>query len=141
MKKDSGIYSLFQIGISIHHLNKKSEREIGISLVQWCLLKQLVDRPAISAFDLSKAVGVHPSTLTQTLKRLQKKKLIFIIADTKDFRKKVISLTRQGKEILDKATHMMSDWSKKLAAYQEELGKVRAVLSEKVNAEIHSENK
>lgn len=95
-KQNHSFFSLLQIGLSIHHVNKLSERRFGMSLVQWCLLKQLLDRPASSAFVLAKATGVQPSTLTQTLKRLERKGYIFITEDPRDSRKKLISITRSG---------------------------------------------
>lgn len=126
--QDNDLISLFQIGVSIQNLNKISEKEIGISLVQWCLLKKLVDMPASSALTLAKSVGVHPSTLTQTLKRLEKKKFIFIAEDPQDSRKKMITLTKVGHEALKKANSQMADWKFDLKKISKQLDCIQTTL-------------
>jgi len=108
------LFSLFKMGVSIHNLNKKTEKKLGLSLVQWCLLKRLIDLPAASASSLADAVGVHPSTLTQTLRRLGRKGFIYVAEDPKDSRKKAISITRSGRDILQTSTRDMISWSKDL---------------------------
>ncbi len=40
------LFSLFHIGNHIQQLNKKTEKQLGISLVQWFLLRNLIDIPA-----------------------------------------------------------------------------------------------
>lgn len=127
-KQEQSLFSLFHIGLSIHALNRRSEKGSGLSLVQWCLLKCLIDMPAASAHALAKTVGVHPSTLTQTLKRLERKNYIFIAEDPKDSRKKLISITRLGKDTLDQTTDKMWSWSQDLIELQGELYRVRSFL-------------
>lgn len=130
---DPPLFSLFQIGSSIHVLNKKSESRFGLSLVQWHLMSRLVDMPATSPLALAAAVNVHPSTLTQTMKRLLKKKFIFIAEDPKDSRKKLVAMTRAGKNALDAATIEVGEWSKDLGSLREELHQIRQSLDTQVN--------
>lgn len=132
---DDSLFSLFKIGVSIQHLNKKTEKNFGLSLVQWCLLKCLINMPAAPAHVLAKVAGVHPSTLTQSLKRLERKGYIFITEDPNDSRRKLISLTRIGKNILDKNSIKMEQWSKKLLPMEKELTSVRSFLREQLNFE------
>lgn len=129
------LFSLFHIGHSIQLLNKRSEKNLGLSLVQWGLLKCLIDMPASSAHLLAKAVGVQPSSLTQTLKRLQRKHLIFITEDPKDSRKKLISITRLGKEVLDNTALSIKRWSKELSALEKDLYRVRSYLQDRLSSE------
>ena len=96
-------YHVFQLGLKIQHFGQKLEIEAGISLAQWSILKQLVDHPASSALSLAHTVGIQPSTLTQALKRLEKKDFIYLEKDPSDSRKKILSLTRAGKLVLDRA--------------------------------------
>lgn len=117
--------SLFHIGNAIQTLNKRFEKNFGLSLVQWCLLKVLIDMPSSPAHSLADAVGVHPSTLTQTLKRLERKKFIFITEDPRDSRKKLISITRSGKEALDQVGQKMSKWTSELLEINSNLFKIR----------------
>jgi DNA-binding MarR family transcriptional regulator len=100
----------FQLGMEIERLSARIEQKAGISLAQWSVLIRLKDLPACSAQDLAQAVGVHPSTLTQSLKRLEKKGYIFVGKDPKDSRKKILSLTRSGAKKLDEALRILQPW-------------------------------
>jgi DNA-binding MarR family transcriptional regulator len=91
------LLKISRLNLLIHNLNKRCEQKHGISLVQWCVLKHLIDLPGTSAHHLSNSIGVHRSTLTPTLKRLEKKEFIFINKNHQDARKKVIAITRLGK--------------------------------------------
>ncbi len=135
MRKVQGeppIYSLFQIGKQIHSMNRRSESQLGLSLVQWYLLSRLVHMPASSPLALAAAVNVHPSTLTQTMKRLEKKRLIFVSSDPKDSRKKVVSITRAGKDTLDLATAKIDEWSSHLSLLGNDLERLRKCLSAQI---------
>lgn len=128
---EKDLLSLFRIGISIHNFNKASERETGLSLVQWCLLKKLIDLPAVSALVLAKNVGVHPSTLTQTLKRLEKKAFIFITEDPTDSRKKLVALTRKGQFALKEADSKMLGQSQNFAGIKADIFNMQQTLRPK----------
>ena len=95
------IDSLFHLTLALHHLNKEMERRLKLSLVQLFVLLRLRHLPASSAQVLASAVGVHPSTLCQTLKRLTRKEFVFITEDPKDSRRTLIALTKRGKETID----------------------------------------
>jgi DNA-binding MarR family transcriptional regulator len=129
MTSKEHLLSLFRIGISIHNMNKFSEKKFGLSLVQWCLLGELIDMPGASAWALSKAVGVHPSTLTQTLKRLEKKGYVFVDEHPQDSRKKLISITKKGKRTFEESTAEMKSWSQKLNAIGDSLKDVHQHLN------------
>lgn len=126
---------LFQVGHSIQNLNKQSEELFGISLVQWCLLNQLQDMPGTSALQLANAVGVHPSTLTQTLKRLERKKNIQQMEDPRDFRKKVIYLTKTGFAEMKKMEKQVQKWARAVSYFERNLIGLNSVLSHTVKKE------
>ncbi len=113
--------SVFNVGLLLHNLNKEAERKTGLSIVQWSILKYLIEMPATSAQELSEAVRLHPSTLTQSLKRLSRKDLIIVTEDPRDLRKKIISLTRNGKKILDYSDQQMEQIAKPLTEIRNEL--------------------
>ncbi|MBF0298278.1 MAG: MarR family transcriptional regulator [Oligoflexia bacterium] len=101
IKQNSEMELLVQISIKMQQLNKKIEKQCGMSLTQWYVLNALIDLPGISPFKLSYSIGISPGSLTQTIKRLFKKKWIVIISDPLDSRKKLISITRDGKNSRD----------------------------------------
>lgn len=129
---ETELLSIFKIGLSIHNFNKTSERETGLSLVQWCLLNKLIDMPAASALALAKGVGVHPSTLTQSLKRLEKKGFVFVTDDPRDSRRKMISLTRNGQAALHLAQEKMKEWEIGFSIIKKELNQVHNHLVKQV---------
>lgn len=116
----------------IQAINKAFESKHGLSIVQWSVLKTLVERPAVSPQLLARALGVSPGTLTQTLVRLSRKKLIFTCDDPKDARKKIISITRAGHGLLAEtsALHEQAFHGLRDAAFA--LDEVKRVLNEKV---------
>ena len=95
------IDSLFHLSLSLHHLNRDIERKFKLSLVQLFVLLRLRHMPATCSKVLAAAVGIHPSTLTQTLRRLERKEYIFVAADPRDSRRKLISLTRSGCQAIE----------------------------------------
>lgn len=133
--RQTELLSIFKIGLSIHNFNKISERETGLSLVQWCLLNKLMDMPAASALALAKGVGVHPSTLTQSLKRLEKKGFVFVADDPRDSRRKMISLTRNGQAAMQLAHLKMKEWESNFASIKPELDQVQSHLAKQVGGQ------
>lgn len=121
--------SAFHVSLLLHNLNKEAERRTGLSIVQWAVLKQLLEMPATSAQELSDAVKLHPSTLTQSLKRLVRKGLIFVSEDPRDSRKKIISLARRGKDTLDKLEGEMEQIAIRLSDIQDSLDTIEQHLS------------
>ncbi len=95
------IDSLFHLTLRLHHLNKDVERRFKLSLVQLFVLLRIRTLPATSSQALSSAIGIQPSSLTQTIRRLERKEYVFVTDDPRDSRKKLISLTRRGKDTVD----------------------------------------
>ena len=123
------LQSVFHVSLLLHNLNKEAERRTGLSIVQWSILKHLIEMPATSAQELSDAARLHPSTLTQALKRLLRKELIFVSEDPRDSRKKIISLTRKGKNSLDRSAHEMEQMAADLNSVETELYAVESYLA------------
>lgn len=121
--------SVFHVSLLLHNLNKEAERCTGLSIVQWSILKYVLEMPGTSAQELSDAMKLHPSTLTQSLKRLIRKKLILVLEDPRDSRKKIISLTRNGKISLDQAEKQMEEIASRLARAENELYLLEECLS------------
>ncbi len=106
---ENRLANLFHLGLSIQRLSHWVENEVGLSIGQWCFLKQLVNMPGASAQSLSAAVGVHPSTLSPLMKRLEERGLIFVGEDPRDSRKKRVVITRAGLNDLEEADQLMRD--------------------------------
>lgn len=98
--RDHEIAEMVRLNLAFFHANRTAEKKFGISIVQYHLLSIVRDYPGISLQSLSQKVGAHPSTLTQSIRRLEKKKALFVGQHPKDSRKKIISLTRIGLNFL-----------------------------------------
>ncbi|OFZ54484.1 MAG: hypothetical protein A2428_00705 [Bdellovibrionales bacterium RIFOXYC1_FULL_54_43] len=110
MSESTHFLSILQLGIRIQHVNQKLERDTGMSLTQWSLLKCLVDHPTISALDLADLLGIQASSLTQSIKRLQRKGLIIVAKDPLDARRKLLSVTREGNVRLLEVDRKLKAW-------------------------------
>lgn len=119
---------IFDLGLQIDRLGQKLETDEGISVTQWCLLKHLVHCPASSPLGLARSVGIQPCSLTQSLKRLERKGYIFVSNDPSDRRKKNLSLTREGKEALDRADRRIRGWMMNRSVPVRDFRKVRDVI-------------
>lgn len=91
---------LLSVNLSFLAINKALEASVGLSIVQWSLLQALIRMPAVSPLALAKTLNVTPGTLSATLSRLLRKKYVFACVDPRDSRKKMISITREGKDAL-----------------------------------------
>ena len=135
----SHLFTIFKTGNLIQTLNKQSEQRAGLSLVQYCVLRVLVDMPAASAGDLADAVGVDPSSLTQTLRRLKSKRLICITQDPKDSRSKLISITRSGNNAVILAKKKFEIFEGQLTFVENEINKVFNLLEKQIDQNSFTE--
>lgn len=106
----SEIGQMIKMNLKFHKLNREAEERCGLSLVQYYFLTTLRDLPGISPQMLAESMGSHPSTLTQTIKRLLKRNMIFMEDDPKDSRKKLLGLTVAGNKVLKTFEKEASDW-------------------------------
>lgn len=132
--KEQNLLTIARIGTSIHNVNKVFEKEMGFSLVQWVVLKRLVDMPATSATSLAKSIGIHASSLTPTLRRLQGKKMVAVMIDPHDSRKRMVSLTKVGYDALLKVEKHIAKWNLQLPKIETEL----AVVDDHLRAQLHA---
>lgn len=103
MKKESfkrSVVNLVKANIWFHNINKRAEQVLGLSLVQFYVLSIILEMPARSPQVLAQKLGMHPSTLTQMIKRLLKKEFIFVDIDVRDSRKKVLGITTEGRQVI-----------------------------------------
>lgn len=93
---ENAVAKLIRMNLTFHNLNKMAEEELGLSLVQYHLLRTLRDMPGNAPQRVAHAAGMHPSTLTQSIKRLSRRGLIFVEEDPRDSRKKILGVTFEG---------------------------------------------
>jgi DNA-binding MarR family transcriptional regulator len=79
--------------------SKRMARELGVTGPQRLVIRVLGRAPHMTASDLASTLGIHPSTLTGILGRLEKQGMLVRRADPDDRRRSRFQLTRRGKQI------------------------------------------
>jgi DNA-binding MarR family transcriptional regulator len=80
----------------LHRRSKRMERTIGVTGVQRLVVRVVGSAPGVSAGELADSLRLHPSTLTEVLKRMVAKGLIERRQDPEDGRKTLLRLTARG---------------------------------------------
>jgi DNA-binding MarR family transcriptional regulator len=90
---------LVRLSVELHNLNAQAQRHHELSLVQWLVLRKILASPAISASSLALLSGIHPSTLTPTLQRLEGSEWIYILERPSDLRQKMLIISPKGYKV------------------------------------------
>ncbi|MGE0764461.1 MAG: MarR family winged helix-turn-helix transcriptional regulator [Bdellovibrionales bacterium] len=127
---------LMGLSLTLQMINKNLETKYGLSIVQWSLLKTLLNMPTVSPQVLAKALGVTPGTLSQTLGRLSRKRYLFICDDPTDARKKMISITRLGRDALVAASTEYDLVFSEIETVNDNIGQIDDFLKNKVRVRL-----
>jgi len=79
--------------------SKRMARKLGVTGPQRLVIRIIGQSPNIAASDIATTLGIHPSTLTGILQRLQREKLIVRRPDPADRRRVRFTLTPQGTRV------------------------------------------
>ena len=79
--------------------SKRMAKEIGVTGPQRLVVRLIGQAPGLSARDIAQTLGIHPSTLTGILARLEKQGLIRREVDGNDRRRAQFDLTQAGKRV------------------------------------------
>ncbi|MGE4169438.1 MAG: MarR family winged helix-turn-helix transcriptional regulator [Candidatus Margulisiibacteriota bacterium] len=126
---------LMAVNLLFQQLNKVLEGKSGLSLVQWLFMTTLADRPTASPLALAKALKVTPGTLSQTLERLQRRAYIISCNDPQDERRKMLALSKPGKEALEKAEALYNPVFKDVHLMTQEIERLRHYLDDLIGRE------
>jgi DNA-binding MarR family transcriptional regulator len=91
--------TLWAVAHGLQRTSKRMTAELGVTGPQRLVLRVLGLSPGMSAGVLAAALHVHPSTLTGVLRRLVAQGLIDRVDDSRDRRRAVLRLTRQGHRV------------------------------------------
>ncbi|MBA3819423.1 MAG: MarR family transcriptional regulator [Deltaproteobacteria bacterium] len=79
--------------------SKRMARTLGVTGPQRLVVRMLGQTPGIAARDIAAMLGIHPSTLTGILARLEKQGMIVREVDSTDRRRTCFELTAAGRRI------------------------------------------
>ena len=86
----------------VHALDVRSKRmakTLGVTGPQRLVIRVLGQSPGMTASDIAGTLGMHPSTLTGVLKRLEDHGLLARRADPADGRRALLRLTPRGRDV------------------------------------------
>lgn len=93
------MHQLWELMHALQVRSKRMARTMGVTGPQRLVIRLVGQFPNITARDLSTTLGMHPSTLTGVLSRLERMKLIERMIDPADRRRARFSLTDAGRQI------------------------------------------
>ena len=90
---------LWGLSHALQVTSKRMARDLGVTGPQRLVLRVVGQKPGITARDLADTLGLHPSTLTGVLGRLEKQKFLTRTIDPEDRRRARFELTAKGKKV------------------------------------------
>ncbi len=93
------MHQLWELMHALQVRSKRMARTLGVTGPQRLVIRLVGQRPNITARDLALTLGIHPSTLTGVLSRLERMKMIERTIDPSDRRRARFSLTDAGRQI------------------------------------------
>jgi DNA-binding MarR family transcriptional regulator len=89
---------LIGLSVDLQNLNADVQRRWQLSIVQWLILKKIIDTPGLLSSSIAEISKVHPSTRTPTLSRFEGLGLIRQLERACDNRRKFIVASWKGME-------------------------------------------
>lgn len=90
---------------TVHRLyNVNAQRVLdreGVTIAHWYYLRVLAERGTLNQLELSRRVGIASTTAVTALDNLEKRGLVRRSRDTSDRRKYFVSLTDEGRRLID----------------------------------------
>ncbi|TVP83377.1 MAG: MarR family transcriptional regulator [Alkalicoccus sp.] len=85
-------------------------RAMNISLEQFSILRALDSSGSLTAKQLAETMDVHKSAVTTKIARLEERKLVTREADDMDRRSFNITLTEEGRKVLEQSRQAVTDF-------------------------------
>lgn len=91
--------TLWQLAHGLDVRSKWMARHLGVTGPQRLVLRIVGQQPGIGANALASTLGMHPSTLTGIVRRLEDRRLLVRSADPDDGRRVIFELTAKGRKL------------------------------------------
>jgi DNA-binding MarR family transcriptional regulator len=93
------MHSLWELSHALQVASKRMARQLGVTGPQRLVIRILGQSPGITARELAITLGIHPSTLTGVLARLERSGFIARKVDHEDRRRARFELTAAGQRV------------------------------------------
>jgi len=117
-------FSLYSTSNSMIREYRPELEKFDLTYPQFLVMMSLWNQDFVYIKELSEQTYLDAGTLTQILKRLENKGFIERTKSEKDERAKVIVLTKEGKLLRNKTSHIFSDMECRLKLTKEEQGEI-----------------
>lgn len=91
--------TLWELVHALDVRSKRMARQLGVTGPQRLVVRLIGQTPGAMASDISTTLGMHPSTLTGVLARLEAQGIIHRGVDDSDRRRSRLELTAEGKRV------------------------------------------
>lgn len=91
---------LWEAGHALQAMSRRMERTLGVSGPQRLVLREVARQPGIAPGELAGVLGIHPSTVTGLVDRLEQLDYVVRLRDEDDRRSVRLSATDAGRELL-----------------------------------------
>lgn len=88
------------------------EGNLKISVDQWIVLSQIAKSSTQNQRQIAEMVAKDPASITRILELLENQKLVKRIADKKDLRSSIVTITPAGKKMLNSCNEKVSKFKK-----------------------------
>ena len=126
--KNQLCFPLYAVSNKIIRNYKPFLDELDLTYTQYIVMMVLWEKENINEKQLGETVHLKSNTLTPLLKKLQDKGYITIRKNSGDERNLVISLTKKGSELKERAVHVPENLSKTLNISREEAEYLYSIL-------------
>lgn len=104
--------------------------EIDLTYTQYITMMVLWEEDTVNVKELGKKLFLDSGTLTPVLKRLEQKNLIERKRDSRDERNLIVSLTKEGEELKDKAVQIPKKMAECVKLDQNDAAELYRILHE-----------
>ena len=108
-KYEELLVSLRQVIRAIDLYSKKLSKETGLTSPQLLVLQAIAAHDEAMVKEIAETINLSSATITSILDRLEKRELVIRRRSTTDKRKVGVSLTEQGKEIIQDSPKPLQD--------------------------------
>ena len=88
-------------------MKKIREKGYKITIDQWLIIKSILENPEITQQELAKNVFKDNASVTRIIDLMVKSNYLNRKVDTNDRRKSILSVTKEGKDIIEKVQNIV----------------------------------
>ena len=107
--KNQLCHRLYMASNSIARAYRSPLAEINLTYPQYVVMMALWEKDQITIAELIEKTAIDGSALTQILKKMTDKKILAVVKDEQDKRKRHIQLTNEGQALKLKAAHIPNE--------------------------------